>query len=167
MDDANVPSLLAMPYLGDVERTDPIYENTRRFVWSEENPYFWRGSAGEGIGGPHIGVEMIWPMSIMMRAFTATDDEESRDCICQLITTDADGLHARKFFAPRCRGFHPRVVRLAEHPLRGTDPQTRKRRENGPAEFHILTMKKLTIYATFNEEGISFPFPQLTILNSG
>ena len=61
MDDANVPSLLAMPYLGDVERTDPIYENTRRFVWSTENPYFWRGAAGEGIGGPHIGVEMIWP----------------------------------------------------------------------------------------------------------
>ena len=80
---------VAMPYLGDVERTDPIYENTRRFVWSTENPYFWRGAAGEGIGGPHIGVEMIWPMSIMMRAFTATDDEEIRDCICQLITTDA------------------------------------------------------------------------------
>ena len=40
MDDANVPSLLAMPYLGDVKRTDPIYENTRRFVWSTENPYF-------------------------------------------------------------------------------------------------------------------------------
>ena len=89
MDDANVPSLLAMPYLGDVERTDPIYENTRRFVWSEANPWFWRGAAGEGIGGPHIGVEMIWPMSIMMRAFTATDDAEIRDCICQLITTDA------------------------------------------------------------------------------
>ena len=48
MDDANVPSLLAMPYLGDVERTDPIYENTRRFVWSDGNPYFWRGAAGEG-----------------------------------------------------------------------------------------------------------------------
>ena len=41
-----------MPYLGDVERTDPIYENTRRFVWSDGNPYFWRGAAGEGIGGP-------------------------------------------------------------------------------------------------------------------
>ena len=89
MDDANVPSLLAMPYLGDVERTDPIYENTRRFVWSEENPYFWRGSAGEGIGGPHIGVEMIWPMSIMMRAFTSEDDAEIRDCIVALMTTDA------------------------------------------------------------------------------
>ncbi len=89
MDDANVPSLLAMPYLGDVERTDPVYENTRRFVWSEDNPYFWRGAAGEGIGGPHIGVEMIWPMSIMMRAFTSTDDAEIRDCLLQLITTDA------------------------------------------------------------------------------
>mgnify|MGYP001049462429 CR=1 FL=1 len=89
MDDANVPSLLAMPYLGDVERMDPIYENTRRFVWSTENPYFWRGPAGEGIGGPHIGVEMIWPMSIMMRAFTATDDDEIRDCIVALMTTDA------------------------------------------------------------------------------
>ena len=89
MDDANVPSLLAMSYLGDVERTDPVYENTRRFVWSEANPYFWRGEAGEGIGGPHIGVEMIWPMSIMMRAFTSTDDQEIRDCIVALMTTDA------------------------------------------------------------------------------
>ncbi|WP_348715820.1 GH92 family glycosyl hydrolase [uncultured Alistipes sp.] len=89
MDDANVPSLLAMPYLGDVDRNDPIYENTRRFVWSTENPYFWRGAAGEGIGGPHIGVEMIWPMSIMMRAFTSTDDAEIRDCIVALMTTDA------------------------------------------------------------------------------
>ncbi len=89
MDDANVPSLLAMPYLGDVERTDPVYENTRRFVWSSDNPYFWRGEAGEGIGGPHIGVEMIWPMSIMMRAFTSTDDAEIRDCIIALMTTDA------------------------------------------------------------------------------
>lgn len=84
-----VPSLLAMPYLGDVERTDPVYENTRRFVWSDDNPYFWRGAAGEGIGGPHIGVEMIWPMSIMMRAFTSEDDAEIRDCIVALMTTDA------------------------------------------------------------------------------
>ena len=101
MDDANVPSLLAMPYLGDVERTDPIYENTRRFVWSTENPYFWRGPAGEGIGGPHIGVEMIWPMSIMMRAFTSTDDEEIRDCIVQLMTTDAGTGFMHESFSRR------------------------------------------------------------------
>ena len=89
MDDANVPSLLAMSYLGDVDANDPIYQNTRRFVWSDANPYFFRGSAGEGIGGPHIGQEVIWPMSIMMKAFTSDDDDEIRDCICSLMTTDA------------------------------------------------------------------------------
>ena len=59
MDDANVPSLLAMPYLGDVSIDDPIYQNTRRFVWSLDNPYFFKGKAGEGIGGPHIGYDMV------------------------------------------------------------------------------------------------------------
>ena len=90
MDDANVPSLLAMAYLGDVAMDDPIYQNTRRFVWSDDNPYFFRGKAGEGIGGPHIGHDYIWPMSIMMRAFTSQDDAEIRACIEQLMRTDAD-----------------------------------------------------------------------------
>lgn len=90
MDDANVPSLLAMGYLGDVALDDPIYRNTRRLVWSESNPYFFRGKAGEGIGGPHVGYDMIWPMSVMMRAFTSTDDEEIRECLVQLLSTDAD-----------------------------------------------------------------------------
>ena len=89
MDDANVPSLLAMAYLGDVPLADPIYQNTRRFVWSDDNPYFFRGKAGEGIGGPHIGYDMPWPMSIMMRAFTSTDDREIRQCVEMLMTTDA------------------------------------------------------------------------------
>lgn len=90
MDDANVPSLLAMPYLGDVDVNDPIYQNTRRFVWSEDNPYFFRGSAGEGIGGPHIGYDMAWPMSIMMKAFTSQDDTEIKQCITMLMNTDAE-----------------------------------------------------------------------------
>ena len=89
MDDANVPSLLALPYLGDVDINDPIYQNTRRFVWSEDNPYFFKGTAGEGIGGPHIGYDMIWPMSIMMKAFTSQDDEEIKACIKMLMDTDA------------------------------------------------------------------------------
>ncbi|MBO8464792.1 MAG: glycoside hydrolase family 125 protein, partial [Bacteroidetes bacterium] len=89
MDDANVPSLLSMAYLGDVERDNPIYENTRRFVLSEYNPYFFKGRCGEGIGSPHIGAEVIWPMSIMMRAFTSTDDAEIADCIRMLMITDA------------------------------------------------------------------------------
>lgn len=90
MDDANVPSLLALPYLGLVDADDPIYANTRRFVWSHDNPYFFSGTRGEGIGGPHIGYGMAWPMSIMMRAFTSTDDNEIRQCLKMLLDTDAD-----------------------------------------------------------------------------
>lgn len=89
MDDANVPSLLAMPYLGDVDANDRIYKNTRKFVWSESNPYFFKGEAGEGIGGPHIGHDMVWPMSIMMKAFTSNDDAEIKECMEMILKTDA------------------------------------------------------------------------------
>ena len=89
MDDANVPSLLALAYLGDVPLTDPIYQNTRRFVWSEDNPSFFSGPAGEGIGGPHVGYDMPWPMSIMMLAFTSQNDNEIKHCIEMLMSTDA------------------------------------------------------------------------------
>ena len=89
MDDANVPSLQALAYLGDVPADDPIYLNTRRFVWSDSNPYFFKGTAGEGIGGPHIGYDMAWPMSLITRALTSTDDAEIKRCIEILMTTDA------------------------------------------------------------------------------
>ncbi|KAA6342331.1 hypothetical protein EZS27_009918 [termite gut metagenome] len=89
MDDANVPSLLAMPYVGDTDINDPIYQNTRNYVWSDNNPYFFKGAAGEGIGGPHVGRDMIWPMSIMMKAFTSQNDKEIQDCIKLLLSTDA------------------------------------------------------------------------------
>lgn len=90
MDDANVPSLLALPYLGSVELNDPIYQNTRKLVWSEDNPYFFKGKAGEGIGGPHVGYDMVWPMSIIMRAMTSTDDKEIAWCVKTLRNTDAE-----------------------------------------------------------------------------
>lgn len=89
MDDANVPSLLALPYLGCVDKNDKIYKNTRNLVWSDDNPYFFRGTAGEGIGGPHVGYDMVWPMSIIMRAMTSSDDKEIAWCIKTLRDTDA------------------------------------------------------------------------------
>jgi meiotically up-regulated gene 157 (Mug157) protein len=89
MDDANAPGLLSLPFLDCMPASDPIYQNTRRFVWSEDNPYFFRGPAGEGIGGPHVGYGYAWPMSIMMKAFTAQNDNEIRACMRQLLTTDA------------------------------------------------------------------------------
>lgn len=89
MDDANVPSLLGMPYLGACSSTDSTYVATRRFVLSEANPYFFRGSAAQGIGGPHIGQDMIWPMSIIMRALTTDDEEEQILCLRWLKSTHA------------------------------------------------------------------------------
>ena len=89
MDDANIPSLLALPYLNCVPENDPVYENTRKLVWSEDNPYFFSGKAGEGIGGPHVGYDMVWPMSIIMRALTSKDDKEIAWCVKTLRNTDA------------------------------------------------------------------------------
>jgi uncharacterized protein len=81
MDDANVPSLLSLPYLGAVKNTDPIYINTRRFLLSNSNPFFFKGKAGEGIGGPHAGTDLIWPLSVIIRALTSNNDAEIKKCI--------------------------------------------------------------------------------------
>jgi len=89
MDDANVPSLLALPYLNAISVNDPLYQNTRRMVLSDANPYFFKGKAAEGIGGPHIGMNYIWPMSIIIRALTSTNKEEIRTCINWLKNTHA------------------------------------------------------------------------------
>lgn len=81
MDDANVPSLLSLPYLNAVKNTDPVYVNTRKLVLSSNNPFFFKGKAAEGIGGPHAGMDMIWPLSIVMRGLTSTNNEEIKTCI--------------------------------------------------------------------------------------
>jgi uncharacterized protein len=89
MDDANVPSLLSLPYLGAFAANDALYLNTRRIVLSENNPFFYRGKAAEGIGGPHTGMDTIWPMSIILRAITSIDDKEISNCIETLRATHA------------------------------------------------------------------------------
>lgn len=90
MDDANVPSLLGAPYLGYCKADDSLYQNTRKFVWSDNNPYFFKGKAGEGIGGPHVGLDYAWPMSIIMKGLTAGDAAELKECLTLLRNTDAD-----------------------------------------------------------------------------
>ena len=90
MDDANVPSLLALPYLGAVKTTDPVYQATRKLVLSPGNPFFFRGKAAEGIGGPHAGLDMIWPLSIIIRGLTSTSDAEVRSCLKTLVATHGD-----------------------------------------------------------------------------
>jgi meiotically up-regulated gene 157 (Mug157) protein len=88
MDDANAPSLLSLPYFGCCADDDATYLNTRRFVLSEDNPYFFRRRASEA-GGPHVGLNMIWPLGIIMRALTSRDDREILSCLKMLKTTHA------------------------------------------------------------------------------
>jgi len=89
MDDAGAPGLLSLPYLKCCGREDALYRRTRQFALGEANPYFFRGKAGEGLGSPHEGLNMIWPMGIIYRALTATDDEEIRRCLRWLRDTTA------------------------------------------------------------------------------
>ncbi len=89
MDDANVPSLLGLPYL-ESSPDRAIYERTRKFVWSQRNPWFFLGTAGEGIGGPHIGRDMIWPMSQIIYALTSNSDNEIARVI-QLLKASSAG----------------------------------------------------------------------------
>ncbi len=89
MDDSNVPSLLSLPYLNTLDRDDKVYRNTRAFVMSDRNPYFFKGTAAEGNGSPHTLLNKIWPMSIIMRAMTSDDDKEIRKCLHWLKTTHA------------------------------------------------------------------------------
>lgn len=90
MDESNIPSLISAPYLKYTSKKDPVYRNTRKLVWSRDNPYFFKGTAGEGIGGPHCGKGRIWPMSIIMKALTTDDEQEIKECLTQLVNTDGD-----------------------------------------------------------------------------
>lgn len=89
MDDANVPSLLSLPYLGCCPADDPLYRRTRGFVLSGDNPYWVRGAAGAGVGGPHAGRDRIWPLGLVMQALTSTDDGEIRSLLETLTRTHA------------------------------------------------------------------------------
>jgi meiotically up-regulated gene 157 (Mug157) protein len=89
MDDANVPSLLSLPYLGYCPIDDPLYQATRAFVLSATNPYFFKGACAEGTGGPHVGPGYVWPMSIALRGLTSQSDEEILQCLRWLKATHA------------------------------------------------------------------------------
>ena len=88
MDDANVPSLLSLPYIAGIDPNTPVYKNTRRMVLSNANPYYAEGKYS-GVGGPHTGKEMIWPLSYIMRAMTSKDSMEIKYCIKMLKETHA------------------------------------------------------------------------------
>ena len=99
-DDANVPNLLSLPYIGYCGKDDPMYRRTRAFVLSEDNPYFYSGKAARGVGSPHTPEKYIWHMALSMQGLTSDDPAEIRALLDMLASTDAgtgfmhEGFHA-------------------------------------------------------------------------
>jgi meiotically up-regulated gene 157 (Mug157) protein len=89
MDDANIPSLLSIPYLGYTSRTDPMYLRTRRYVLGSDNPYYFRGRAASGIGSPHTPAHYIWPLALAMQGLTASEPSERETMVHVLAATTA------------------------------------------------------------------------------
>jgi meiotically up-regulated gene 157 (Mug157) protein len=129
MDDANVPSLLGLPYL-EASPDAELYARTRAFVWSRRNPWFFAGSAGEGIGGPHVGKDMIWPMSQIVYALTSNSSMEIARALKMLQSSasatgfmhesyskDDAGKYTRAWFAWANTLFGELILRVAaQHP---------------------------------------------------
>ncbi len=100
MDDANVPSLLSIPYLGYAAWDDPVYQNTRRFILSKDNPCFYTGKFAKGIGSPHTPDGYIWPIGLAMQGLTAASADEMDQMIELLINTDGNTGAMHESFDP-------------------------------------------------------------------
>lgn len=88
MDDANVPSLLSVPYLGYTSFEDETYQNTRKMILSEQNPYYYKGQAAQGIGSPHTPINYIWHISLAMQGLSSPDPEYKKQMIDVISSTD-------------------------------------------------------------------------------
>jgi meiotically up-regulated gene 157 (Mug157) protein len=100
MDDANVPSLLSIPYLGYRPATDPLYENTRRFILGPDNPYYFVGRAARGVGSPHTPHGYVWPLALTMQAMTARDPGEREEVLRMLVASSAGTRLMHESFDP-------------------------------------------------------------------
>ena len=98
MDDANIPSLLALPLIGYCRADDPVYLATRAFVLSPRNPYFYRGSAASGVGSPHTRRRHVWPIAIAAAALTSADPADKRSAIDTLLATHAGTTRIHESF---------------------------------------------------------------------
>lgn len=98
MDDPNVPGLLALPYLGICPADDEIYQNTRRFILSSRNPWYYKGSAACGIGSPHTPEGYIWPIGLIIQGMTSLDRKEQMDLLHTLVNTDASCMAMHESF---------------------------------------------------------------------
>lgn len=100
MDDANSPSLLAIPYFGYCNSDEEIYQNTRRFILSADNPYFYQGKFASGIGSPHTEAGYVWPIAIILQALTSQSTKEILHCLTMLANTHSGTNQMHESFDP-------------------------------------------------------------------
>ncbi|HME82696.1 MAG TPA: glycoside hydrolase family 125 protein [Candidatus Eremiobacteraceae bacterium] len=100
MDDANVPSLLSIPYMGFEPASNGIYQNTRRFVLSSDDPYYFTGKYARGVGSPHTQHGYVWPLALVMQGLTAADPEEVSNVLAELQASDTGDHLLHESFDP-------------------------------------------------------------------
>ncbi len=100
MDDANIPSLLALPYLGYVKKDDEVYLNTRKFILSKDNPYYYEGKFAKGVGSPHTPDGYIWHIALVSQALTTDSVSEKKELLQMLLNTHADTFQMHEGFNP-------------------------------------------------------------------
>lgn len=100
MDDANVPSLLSLPWIAEEEWEPSVYENTRKFLLSKDNPYYYEGTLAKGIGSPHTPDGYIWHIALVMQGLTSKDSAERKEILETLKRTDGDTGFMHEGFNP-------------------------------------------------------------------
>jgi meiotically up-regulated gene 157 (Mug157) protein len=100
MDDANIPSLLSAPYLGYTRPDSFVYKNTRRFLLSKDNPYYYVGTAARGIGSAHTPDGYVWPLALIMQGLTSNSEAEQRDVLHELLASDPGDHLLHEAFNP-------------------------------------------------------------------
>jgi meiotically up-regulated gene 157 (Mug157) protein len=94
LDDANVPSLLSLPYLSFCDSGDPLYRSTRSWLLGPENPNWANGRAVRGVGSTHTRRGWVWPLAIAMEGLTAVEEGEREDALRRIeATVTGDLLH--------------------------------------------------------------------------
>ncbi|KAF2150931.1 glycoside hydrolase family 125 protein [Myriangium duriaei CBS 260.36] len=87
MDDANIPSLLAAPFFGYLDKDDKLYQNTRDFVLSSRNPWYATGKVISTVGSPHIKPGAAWPMAKIVELLTTDHDDDIVAGLQQLVSS--------------------------------------------------------------------------------
>ena len=109
MDDANIPDLLAIPFMGYESSRNSYYLSTRRFILSPQNPYYYRGRYASGLGSPHTPPGWVWPLGIITRALTATSAAETAESITMLAETDSSDYLIHESFDPNAYWHYTRA----------------------------------------------------------